>query len=148
MDELRPFFPIAVPSSSGAGGVSPRVIILQDEMATNAHVLELALIQMMSPPVAETGEVITHGFQEVARSADRAYHEISLSAQSMNLTLAETLRTNVEEALDHWQNLATAKGPSDACELQIAYFGRQMGLLLIQAQELHLAFRKMLPHSL
>ena len=66
----------------------------------------------------------------------------------MNLTLAETLRINVEEALDHWQNLATAKGPSDACELQIAYFGRQMGLLLIQAQELNLAFRKMLPHSL
>jgi hypothetical protein len=146
MDEHKPFFPIAVPSSSGVGGVSPRVSILEDE-TVNPEPFELAVLPRSIPAAAET-EAFKSGLQEMARSFDRACHEMSMQAQSINLALAETLRTNFEVTLAHWQDLATAKAPSEVYALQLAYFGRQMGLLWNQTQELQSAFRKMLRHSL
>ncbi len=149
MDEHRPFFPIAVPSSSGMGGVAPRVIILQDELADDAHAVELAVSRLIALPVSEAGDVaeaFQRSVQDVGRSADLVFHEMSLSAQSMNSALVETVRASFEDTLSHWQNLANAAGPSDAYELQLTYLGRQVGLVLSQAQALNLAFQKMLHH--
>jgi hypothetical protein len=151
MEEQKPIFPIAVPSSSGAGGVSPRVSIIQDAAAVNAEPFEFVVLPRAMPAAAETGEAaeaFKSGLQEMARSFDKACHGMSMQAQSINLALAETLRTNFEVTLAHWQDLTTAKSPSEVYTLQLAYFGRQMGLIWSQTQELQVAFRKMMRHSL
>lgn len=129
------------------GGVAPRVTILQDELADDAHPVELAVSRLIALPVSGAGDVaeaFQRSVQDVGRSADLVFHEMSLSAQSMNSALVETVRASVEDTLSHWQNLANAAGPSDAYELQLTYLGRQVGLVLSQAQALNLAFQKML----
>lgn len=152
MESEKPLLPLAVPSSSGAGGVSPPVsmLILKEAMEGPARASDQAMTGMADGAPAgasEHGDNLKSGLEDRMRPLNRLCWEADLAAQTFNEAFLEASRANFEQALQLFQDLAGAKGPTEALLIHADYVGRQMQLFSQQAQELHLAFKKLFSAS-
>jgi hypothetical protein len=144
MEDNKPYLPLAVTASSGTGGVSPPVRMMEQAIAGQTQALEQAIAQFNLTKAATAGTLIT-GLEGMARTIDWVRHDASSSAQTIQTVLCEALRSNAEEALRFMHELAGARAPSEFFAVQAAYFNKQTYLFVLQARDLQEAFSKLLP---
>jgi hypothetical protein len=134
-------FPLVIPTSSGAAGVSAPVSVLPEALAE--HPVLPKTVSKPAPvselPPSDAAATVTSGLDRLACSFDAFYREMCLSTASIHDALTEALRSNVENAFRHLDELAVADGPMEAAKLQFGYVARQAALLADQASGLQSA---------
>ena len=145
MTSDRAILPLAVPASSGSGGVSAPFSILPEQLAEQTEALGQAVIHLIASPPAEQREaavIVTGRLEQIAHSFDRIYREANDSAQSLNAAIGEAFRRNMEQALQFADGLANAKGPAEALDLQFGYFAAQVQLFAEETSAIQREFAK------
>ncbi len=141
----RAIFPLAVPASSGSGGVSAPFSILPEKLAEQTEALSQAVIQLIaSAPVEQqkAAQMLGGRLEDMAHSFDRMYQDANHSAQSLNAAFGEVFRRNMEHALRFVDDLAQVREPSEAFTLQFGYFTAQFQLWAQETSVIQREFAK------
>jgi hypothetical protein len=147
IEDRKSYFPLAFASSSGSGGVSAPFSILPEVLAERAELFNKTVLQMIAAPSVspkEAAQTLTAGLEKVAKSIDAVCRETGSSAFSVQETLNEAMRTNIEQAFRYLDELVVAQSPADAMKLQMTYLSRQTALFAEQARGVQSALMRML----
>ena len=146
MGPEKALFPLVQPVSSGSAGVSARFSILPEQLAEQTEALGQAMIELVAAPVPErieAAEAFTSKLEQVAHSFGLICEQASNPAQGINMVMAEALRKNAEEVMRFLRDLANAKGPRDALELQFRFISGQARLFSEQSAAMQREFARL-----
>jgi hypothetical protein len=148
MEDVKVILPAAQPVSSGASGVSAPFSILPEKIAQQTGALGQAVLQLMAAPAGEHGHAaaaLSSKLEDVTQSFDRICLDAVRSFDSMTAAGAEALRTCIEQSLRLMEDLAGAKGPSDAIRAQLGFFIAQMHLFAESSIAMQREFARFFP---
>jgi hypothetical protein len=137
--------PLAVSTSGGMSGVSPKVSMMEDAVAKTADALSSAVQALMVPsPLvpAASAEAVKTQVESASALMERMVRVSQHSAQSYASALMEMTRVNAQKTIELAQDLASAKSPADVFSVQSAYWEDQRKTLAKNAAEFQDAFLK------
>jgi hypothetical protein len=147
MENGKVILPTAQPVSSGASGVSAPFSILPEKIAQQTEALGQAVLQFMAAPAGDHHEAATalgSKFADVTQSFDKICLDAGSSMHSMTAAAGEALRKSMEQGMRFLEDLAGAKGPSDAIRLQLGFFTAQMQLFVECSKAMQREFARFL----
>jgi hypothetical protein len=145
MKSSKVILPAAQPVSSGASGVSAPFSILPEKIAQQTKALGQAMFEFMAAPAGEHREAaaaLSSTFEDVTQSFDQICLGASSSVHSMSAAAGEALRKSIEQGLRFMEDLAGAKGPSDAIRAQFGFFTAQTQLFVESSKAMQREFAR------